>query len=761
MSNLKIIIMKPKNGLFCIKARCMAVLAIMPALLLAMVSCKDETPAKEATVSLKVTATSSSSISFEAVAENAVSVSYAVYEQGSAAEDYASVEIDGSPIKITEGGLSENTKYIITAYATNADGKKGPETSIDAVTSSQAKVDIEIVETTSSSVKFILAPLNAASMKYAVAESSEDVRSIELDNAVEASEETEVETRGLMENTSYTVVALAVNSGGEESERAFSTFRTEIEPLISIETIDAEYNQATVGIVAENAVEYAYCCVEKDAPAPEEQDYSRHSLDGSSVSFILTQLEPLTEYSVYAYGINSKGYSGAPVSKDFITEEYVTKPFEIKISDVTSTDAAIEVSIDKDLYSKYYFVAAPASMMYPSSEDWDWEEIITQGYSSPQYQEYSENMNFTFRTWTTDYFLERGGMYTAGGVPVKKDGSLDAGAAVWQSVVLPEVVIGEKDFSVEITGHSVSYSEIRFGMNISADAKFIYVYNLEGFREEGSAGFDEMAANTVTTYPISCNGGAKDTVISYLSPSKDYTLMVVPKDSDGRLGNAAWLNYRTKSLEDIGDAEGSALLKDMGLHEAVFDISLGKNASAMLYKFQVYDEWFDEQAFLNSLKINNYSRIENSGEFRIENLVAEKDYVFGFAPVGEDGMTGEHMIIYETTDSYACDGNPDADVSVEILSCEYNGWAYVTSVSAVPNEHVSKYYVGVRSSENKNLSNGEFIDGCMNGFYTEYVSDAVINEIYSMDSAELIVVVYDEDGKLSAVKEVSIDKTWN
>ena len=197
----------------------MAVLAIMPALLLAMVSCKDETPAKEATVSLKVTATSSSSISFEAVAENAVSVSYAVYEQGSAAEDYASVEIDGSPIKITEGGLSENTKYIITAYATNADGKKGPETSIDAVTSSQAKVDIEIVETTSSSVKFILAPLNAASMKYAVAESSEDVRSIELDNAVEASEETEVEARGLMENTSYTVVALAVNSGLDRNHR--------------------------------------------------------------------------------------------------------------------------------------------------------------------------------------------------------------------------------------------------------------------------------------------------------------------------------------------------------------------------------------------------------------------------------------------------------------------------------------------------------------------------------------------------------------
>ena len=42
-------------------------------------------------------------------------------------------------------------------------------------------------------------------------------------------EETEVEARGLMENTSYTVVALAVNSGGEESERAFSTFRTEID----------------------------------------------------------------------------------------------------------------------------------------------------------------------------------------------------------------------------------------------------------------------------------------------------------------------------------------------------------------------------------------------------------------------------------------------------------------------------------------------------------------------------------------------------
>ena len=252
----------------------------------------------------------------------------------------------------------------------------------------------------------------------------------------------------------------------------------------------------------------------------------------------------------------------------------------------------------------------------------------------------------------------------------------------------------------------------------------------------------------------------KDTVQAYLQPGSDYTMFAIPKDSEGRLGKITCLNFSTKPLDYVGDAKGTAEVSVMDVHEAVFDIQLGENAVKMLYKYESMYPGFDEEWFVQNLKVNNYNSISQDGEFRIENLTAEKEYIFGFVPVDENGICGQEIVIYESTAAYDYDGNPEADVQVEIISCEFDGWSYATSIKAVPNEYVSKYYVGVKSQENPYFSNGEFIDQCMAGWTVEYTSAQIIENLYSSVEATLLVAVYDKDGKISKVKEVVLEDTF-
>lgn len=737
---------------------------MIAAMALAAFSCKPQDEAKDAVVSLKITGTSESSISFEITAENAVSVAYAVFPSDAASGDYQTVQVQGSsPLSITEDGLSENTEYTVSAYGINADGKAGAKAEETAVTSAAPSVRIEISEKTSSSVKFVISPLNAVSVEWTVAESSSDLEAAELTEKAEGGQEQELSEDGLSENTNYTIIAEAVNAAGNRSGRVFESFKTETEPVVSISSIEAEYNQAHVSIVSENAAKYAYAAVKKGEPEPEKGNFMERQFEnGSSATFIVSQLEPSAEYVLYLYGINSRGYAGKTVSEDFVTEEYVQMPFEIKVSNVTSTDADIDVTFDKEQYSGYYFVLGSSAVLVPSAESWDWNDVISDGFSVPMYVKYEEEMSCRLRTWTTEFFLYPETVYMAGGVPVLPDGTLDTDAAVWQAIDLPKLVFGESNVTAGITEKITTMDAITYSIDVDdPNIESVYVNYQAGTYYEGSSDAESLARSSIITgIPLMSGSFNKDTVQAYLQPGSDYTMFAIPKDSEGRLGKITCLNFSTKPLDYVGDAKGTAEVSVMDVHEAVFDIQLGENAVKMLYKYESMYLGFDEEWFVQNLKVNNYNSISQDGEFRIENLTAEKEYIFGFVPVDENGICGQEIVIYESTAAYDYDGNPEADVQVEIISCEFDGWSYATSIKAVPNEYVSKYYVGVKSQENPYFSNGEFIDQCMAGWTVEYTSAQIIENLYSSVEATLLVAVYDKDGKISKVKEVVLEDTF-
>ena len=134
----------------------MKTLLPVAAIMLSMASCKEEDPAKEATIAIKVTATSQSSVSFELTATDAKSVSYAVAEAAQIeSATYETIdEVGTSPIAVTKDGLAENAEYVIRAYATNADGKKSTTAEETFMTTSAPSIDIEVIEVTSSEVIF-------------------------------------------------------------------------------------------------------------------------------------------------------------------------------------------------------------------------------------------------------------------------------------------------------------------------------------------------------------------------------------------------------------------------------------------------------------------------------------------------------------------------------------------------------------------------------------------------------------------------------
>ena len=754
----------------------MKTLLPVAAIMLSMASCKEEDPAKEATIAIKVTATSQSSVSFELTATDAKSVSYAVAEAAQIeSATYETIdEVGTSPIAVTKDGLAENAEYVIRAYATNADGKKSTTAEETFMTTSAPSIDIEVIEVTSSEVTFKLMPLNAASMKYSVEETSVDAETVELKNTVDNGEEQEITVDGLAEDSRYFIIAVAVNASGEESERAFETIRTELEPKVTIGEITAESNQARVALSYENVAEYAYAVAKKGDPEPEEGSYSKQAATGSSTSFIVSQLEPSTDYVLYVYGINMKGYAGETVSKEFSTTEYVEKPFELSVSNISSTDALISARFDSDEYSGYYIVLGTSKDV--NSETYDFQTAIDNIYSGniPP-RKYTEDSEFRLREWKDGTDTQRGfsleAMYVIGGCPVKTDGSLDTNAIIWTSAQMKTVTFGESSLTATINEKTVTLGEITYNVSLSDEsaANGFFVHYSSGDLTSDETNLEKQARNALFYQDANFTLG-KDTTQAYLSPGTTYTLIAVPRDKDGKLGQIATHVFTTKSLDyENPDITCEVELAGKTTSDMTFNVTLPSGVEEIRYKYDKTSSIFSEDDFVKAIKTNGYGvkTITASGELKLEGLSAETEYTIGFVPVSEDGDLGVMQTFKEKTDSYVFDGNPAANVEMTVTKCEESQWGgYTVFIDLKPNEYVKEYVAEIKSETNNvQLTHSGLVDMYKNGSTDIYTGNATMDGYNhggesAGDNSYLWILAVDTDGKYVPVIEYKIDGTW-
>ncbi len=369
---------KNRRSIFCSVIKMtmrISFMAVMTGFFMALQSCRTEEPAKEAAIDIRILSASAQEISFALIPENAVSVSYSFAKAGEN-ENFETVETSDS-LTVTRTGLEEGTEYSIVAFATNADGIDSEQSEKTVVTTENASVEIEVVSKTSSSVKFALTMVNAVSHSYSVASEDDEIESMPLQKA-DGGDRQEHEVEGLEENTLYTIIATAINKDGEESERFYKTFRTEIEPAITIEQIEADYDRATARIISTNASEAGYIVTEKGNAVPGKEEFSRiRFTEGSSV-LIIQGLEEQTDYTLHVFGITSTGYQGKVISSDFTTARYEQRPFEMTVSNISCNDADINMTMDESVYGKYYMVAGSTSLI-PNPDSYDFVSYIGNG----------------------------------------------------------------------------------------------------------------------------------------------------------------------------------------------------------------------------------------------------------------------------------------------------------------------------------------------------------------------------------------------
>lgn len=734
-----------------------------------LMSCKQETeePMKDASVSLKLLSTTTSSVKFELTASDAQSYSYGISADAQTEPEYTTADaVNGEPVEIEITELEKETAYTVFAYATNPEGKKSEVQKLETRTTSAAQITVTVIETGTDNVKFKISPVNAVSYGYAVAERTE-ATSAEL-NMVENGEEKEYEVTGLKESTAYSVVALAVNASGEESERVYVPFKTEVSPVVTFGKVEADVFQAKVSVTTSNAATLHYAIAAKSEGEPSEDKYIEVKMDTPQTTLLFSELEEQTEYVVYAYAKNMNGFRGETAQVSFTTLEYVELPFEIKAANILSHDATIHVSFDEAIYSKVYFVLGTQKNIQDPAK-WDWNKLIEQGWSYPQYKEYTEDMTFTIREYLKPSQIEPEAVYFAGGIPVKADGTLDEAAAVWNTIQLKTIELEQFDGECPIEEVYVNCSAIKFRIGRSNDnIENVFIYNSNANEDlSDQTIFKEFLATRLLTKDPKNNFNA-DTLRTGLTPDSDYYFVTVPQDKDGKLGKATLHKFRTKSLDYEGDAQATVAVAEKEKYSMTFDVTLGANTSKVAYAYMKTGDWsYKDETLIKMVKTDYKYAVTESGKVTIENLDPDTEYAFVFAPMDENDISGKHFLFKETTASYVYDGDASAKVDIEVTSLEALSFGFGVKLKTTPNASVAKYYVGFKSENNPAFTQSQFTDACVRkGTYEAYegVADIAAKNGDPMrigSNAVVWVLPVDKDGKLCPIIELKLDTTWN
>lgn len=747
-------------------------LAIAATAMACITSCKDEEKSEPAEILLEVTNYGTGSIEFEITTENASTYSYAFAKslEIENAEYTTEPAKNGSPVTISKAGLEADTEYSIRAYATNADGLSSAVATANAKTASSASISIERVAVTPNSITFKLKPMNAVQCSYALVRQGEDAETAALDKKTEDGKEQEITETGLESNSNYTIAAAAVNQSGEESDRAFLTVRTETEPVIEIKSIEPGSDQAKVTVNVSEAVRFAWSYSEKGSEIPDRDAFTKENVsENSDNTFIISGLEENTEYILHIFGITNGGYEGKIISEDFSTTEFIEKSFEITVSNICSTDATISITFDENVYSEYYFIA-PSSTYLSDVGTWDWEQKI-EDMDDPmasrriKIKKMAEDCEFKLSEFDQAKVIELEGLYNIGGIPRKKDGTLDESAAYWRQVRLEPAEFGKSGMNLTISDVKPMIDKVGFKISTdnSQDFDCIWLTVLEGSIQDP---VEYAKMNTLYSHPLPSFNFEKDTVIEYLSPERDYVISAVARDKSGNLSNVAYESFATNSVTDQGDAECVVSLKEIKANHAIFDLALDPGTSKVLYHYAEKDDYFEEKNFLENLKTGNSLYLEQDGELKLENLSSETDYVFGFCAVGEDGILGKHYLFEYKTSAHEFNGNPEAAVKITIDGVTEDQWGFMAKISAEPNSFVSEYYIVISDADNsKTLTKSVFADRCLRGQYEAYEGPASLTGWDGQgescgSEATVWVLAIDTEGGLVPIAETRIEETW-
>ena len=673
----------------CFWRKCALCIMALSASLAFFSSCeKDEPQALPASVRISINSTTASSIGFSLVPQNAVSMAYAVKQASEEGDPEFNVVESGDSTFIKVENLVENTTYVIYANATNQAGETSGNVSQEAVTTSNAQISIELLQAGAKSVTFLLRPVNAARMGYAVVLPSES-ETCEL-VMEETGMEKEITKDGLEPNTSYTIVAQAFNSDGDASERAFRSVRTEKDPVVSINEVKPSYSDATINFTCSDVVSLHYAVTEAGSD-PAEADFKTISEIGDKTSLTVYGLEPETEYTVHMYGTGQSGYVGEMASCDFATVSESDANYTVKISDVTSLDATVTVSFKTDtIRDVAWIVGSRESIGDP--EAFDWNTAINVNWTAKTINAGSIDYPMSLANTWPNAGIEPGAVVLAGFVPrgiTNRD--ILAEQAIWKEITFEELSFGASDVTASIKEERLSHRA--FSFSVSTDDAYGFYWGVD--KAEYLDTDEDLEYYAITYMLAGMNGGlVTDFGTAKINESLDfeteYTLVVLPVDSEGGLGDFITYDFKTKPINEDGTAVVNAEVTDAGYTYISISATLDQNTECLYYYLFDPSGMFDEEYCINDMLRgynNGFGFFTESGEFDFvgqHSVVCNHDFEVWFCAEDKEGNLSAIDRKKISTRAPVFDGTGNIDVVIS-----------GSQARIIPDENVSTYWVGM------------------------------------------------------------------
>lgn len=718
-------------------------------------SCKKdgEEPLPEATVAVEISSATSTSVTFSLSSENAVKLSYAVYKKDVASSaKWTDIEATEEPVSITVSSLEENTSYVVAANATNAADVVCANVEKEFVTTSLPMVSLEVLSYGTRMITIKVSTINSDCYGFAVVEPSQvESTEIVLDQNAQGGEHI---IEGLNPNFLYSVLVQSGNAAGERSEIVLEPVRTEAEAVVTVENVETDEQFAAVRVVTnEDASKFFYVLTKKGAAEPSKDKFIEEKAAIKGTTLYFYELETGSEYTLWLYAQNKKGFDGDVTSENFVVEKSDNTDYGVVVSDITPFGASVNISWNTEKYATAYWTVQN-SLMIDDPDNYMWESGINNGFVQQVWYQGTFNIK--------DYF------YIEQSAPKQRLGVLFKGVdgvddiAVWRDITLAEINFGESDCKVSIDVPAISYSSVAYVVNNTDGCDSYYV----GYTD--SEDIESFARGLILTQKLSSFG--TEVIQANLTPETKYNLVVVPVDADGLFGNYVSKEITTTKVESVTAQEVKATLKSAKYTSLVYDVVLDSESTHALYYTFTDDEYTTDDEMMTKLGTNIYSQIAASGEFTVTGtsngayIKNNTSYNTWIVPVDKYGRLGKVTKLKDKTEQIAFGGTGSVSIVVdEFIQQEFGAKAKVT---ISPDENLSGYYFKtVDVTQIDGLSDEALVELLFNPYVpptykTESFQIAGYdgNGEYVYEGSYLLVLPVDKENRLCQPVKFKIEK---
>lgn len=690
---------------------------------------KEKETVPMASLSINVEATTSSSITFSIDADENTSAFYYSCVKTGDSENFIYVDDPESNNQFLVENLLSDTEYTISAKAENRIGQQSERVIVKAVTNANASIEIKIEEVVPNKVTFTLDPLNASRYYYAVA-TSDKAESVEL-NTIESSEAQKFEV-DVEPNTSYTVVAQAENEQGELSERIYSSFKTGYMPNVEIGDVYADETSVIVSLEHSDAVKILYAINLDSKTEPEE--FSEIAINGTyPENLYFYELETDKTYTVWVCAENRDGYRSDYTKADAVTSVQESRPLSVSINNITSVDASIDVSFDKSVYSCCHYYMDKPENIDPAS--FAWEEMINTYQTAKLYNPGTQKLSRFPDALTTS------GTHRVGIIGVDLEGKIVPESAIWRDITLKSVDFGESNASVSIEKVDVKYNLFKYKVKSENAAGYYMDYASEIEDVEFFAKEEVLRASFKSEFDV-------EEAISSLKQKTEYTMVLIPVDAEGKLGDIITYSFETKPIEHNGLGVAEVTLSRTTVSSFAFDIKLDENTESVKYKVFKESDVKDESLMIEELA-TVWSSVKENSELELKSMGIGEKYHIWFMSVDKNGDFGPVIKFEETTLSGPLDGNADFEVVIDEFVPGSNPMINKVSYTVTPGSNCKGFYYVVCSYtvlDSEDLKAAEVVINT-GKFSKEKIS---LKNVTAYKDYHIGIVAIDTDNKLSA-----------